>query len=64
VPMLSSDRWCLQVAATPVDPAAEPQPSSDVSDARWFPVDALPSLLGESRNLKICCMPPSMSVRV
>ena len=39
-----------QVAATPVDPAAEPRPSSDVSDAKWFSIDALPSLKSEQRR--------------
>lgn len=34
----------IEVAATPVDPGAEPQPRSDVSDAKWFTVDSLPSL--------------------
>jgi hypothetical protein len=51
-----------QVAATPVDPAAEPRPSSDVSDARWFPIDALPSLESEGAartTLKTGCMVPS-----
>ncbi len=37
----------LQVAATPKDPQAKLQPRSDASDARWFSVDALPTLESE-----------------
>lgn len=37
----------LQVAATPKDPRAELRPSSDVSDAKWFPVDMLEKLESE-----------------
>ena len=35
-----------QVAARPADPQQVPQPTSDVSAARWFPVDDLPALPG------------------